>query len=72
MLLGCSSGQPRDVNYGTDVALDFTPPDGGSPNDGLAQETGSSVDSNGGEIGVDESQDSAVSDFDALSTEAGE
>jgi hypothetical protein len=72
MLLGCSSSQPRDINYGTDVGLDFTPPDGGSPKDALTQESGASVDSSVGEVGVDESQDFAPPDFDASSAEAGE
>jgi hypothetical protein len=72
MLLGCSSSQPRDINYGTDVGLDFTPPDGGSLKDGLAQESGGSVDGSLNEAGVDESQDSALSDFDVSSTVEGE
>ncbi len=28
-LLGCSSSQPRDINYGTDAGLGYIPPDGG-------------------------------------------
>jgi len=27
---GCSSSQPRDINYGTDVVLFFVPPDADS------------------------------------------
>jgi hypothetical protein len=27
LLAGCSSSGPRDINYGTDVALGYVPPD---------------------------------------------
>jgi hypothetical protein len=69
MLLGCSSSNPRDINIDTDVGVDFTPPDGGSRKDGQVdgqvEESGNSVDNNGGEASVDELQDVAVSDLDA-------
>jgi hypothetical protein len=46
VLPGCSTSNPRDVNYGTDVALDFVPPDAGP--DATVEEAGNSVD--GGEV----------------------
>lgn len=46
VLPGCSSSNPRDVNYGTDVGLDFVPPDAAPMNDGTTEveESGYSVD----------------------------
>ena len=54
---GCSSSQPRDINYGTDVGLGYVPPDvaptsteagaieaGGSVDSGSAIETGGPAD----------------------------
>jgi len=29
LLSGCSSSSPRDIHYGTDVGLDYVPPDAG-------------------------------------------
>lgn len=47
VLPGCSSSNPRDINYGTDVALDFVPPDAGP--DATVEEAGNSADG-GGEV----------------------
>jgi hypothetical protein len=65
MLFGCSAGHPRDINLDTDVGVGFVPPDAGSPKDGLVEESGTSVDENGGETSVDESKDAVVPDLDA-------
>lgn len=58
----CSSNNPRDLNWGTDVAADFVPPDA-SAVDAQTEESGTSVDgmSNGQEdadISVDSMVDS--------------
>jgi hypothetical protein len=36
LLPGCSSNQPRDINYGTDVGLGYVPPDGSTAGTGEA------------------------------------
>lgn len=52
---GCSSSNPRDINYGTDVAVGFEPPDataaseagvadGGSADDAMAAQPDAAVD----------------------------
>jgi len=46
LLLGCSSSSPRDINYGTDVAVGFVPPDGSPTNtslDGAATLDGAAI-----------------------------
>ncbi len=50
LLSGCSSGNPRDINYGTDVAANFVPPDASVTVDGdtTAAESGNSVDGGAG------------------------
>jgi hypothetical protein len=52
LLSGCSSDNPRDINYGTDVAINFVPPDASVTNDGdaLAAESGNPVDGVGVEV----------------------
>lgn len=46
---GCSTNNPRDISYGTDVALDFVPPDAAPKKDGTTtvEESGASVDGDG-------------------------
>ncbi len=63
--LACSSTPPRDINYGTDVGADFTPPDVGAPKDVQVEESGNSVDSGGDEVALDASPDAAASDLDS-------
>lgn len=60
ILPGCSTNNPRDLSYGTDVALDFVPPDAGPSADGAeaVEESGNSVDGSRSEV----SQDSKVLD----------
>jgi hypothetical protein len=68
---GCSTNNPRDINYGTDVGLDFIPPDSGATVDGgaTAEESDNSVDGGGVDVSVEVSgdglQDEAISDLDA-------
>jgi hypothetical protein len=60
-LPGCSTNNPRDVNYGTDVALDFIPPDAAAKKDAAAVEvSGNSVDGSDLDGGV--SQDSQMAE----------
>ena len=63
-LPGCSSDSPRDLNWGTDVGLDFIPPDASS-SDATVGESGGSVDSNNGAVSVDGSQDEVGFDLGA-------
>ncbi len=62
VLPGCSTNNPRDVNYGTDVALDFVPPDAAPKKDGTTsvEESGNSVDGGDDDAGV--SQDSEMAE----------
>lgn len=52
---GCSTNNPRDMSYGTDVALDFVPPDAAPKKDGTTavEESGTSVDGDGDTDGDD-------------------
>lgn len=52
MLPGCSSSNPRDINYGTDVGVGFVPPDSsvGDDADVSIEETGTSVDAGNDDI----------------------
>jgi hypothetical protein len=55
-LLGCSSSQPRDINYGTDAGLGFVPPEGGTTNsapDGVQVDTASADTMNGADAAGD-------------------
>jgi len=61
----CSSNPPRDINFGSDVGSDFTPPDVGARKDVQVEESGNSVDNGGGEVALDASPDASVADFDA-------
>jgi hypothetical protein len=71
VLPGCSTNNPRDINDGTDVALDFVPPDAGHTVDAGAttEVSHNSVDAGGVDVSVevyaDGLQDEAVSDLDA-------
>jgi len=71
VLPGCSTNNPRDINDGTDVALDFVPPDAGHTVDAGAttEVSRNSVDAGGVDVSVEVSadglQDEAVSDLDA-------
>lgn len=59
-LPGCSTNNPRDINYGTDVALDFTPPDAAPKKDATAIEvSGNSVDGSDLDAGVSHDSDMA-------------
>ena len=45
-LSGCSSSQPRDINYGTDVGVGYVPPDVASTSpDSATIDAGNSADS---------------------------
>jgi hypothetical protein len=65
MGLACSSTPPRDINYGSDVGAEFTPPDVGARKDVQVEESGTSVDNGGGEVALDASPDASVADLDA-------
>ena len=78
MAFACSSNPPRDINFGSDVGSEFTPPDVGVRKDVQVdvqvvdvqvdvqvEESGSPVDNGGGEVALDASPDASVSDLDA-------
>jgi hypothetical protein len=69
MALACSENPPRDINYGSDVGWDFTPPDVGAREDVQVdvqvEESGSSVDGSVDDAAPDASPDAALSDLDA-------
>jgi hypothetical protein len=64
LLVACSSSKAQDVNYGTDVAVGFVPPDGGygpeavSAASEVAREVSSTLaDAADGGIAIDSSPD---------------
>jgi hypothetical protein len=59
VLAACSSNHPRDIQYGTDADVDFTPPDVSPAIDGTGEDSGNSVDADQDEAMVDGSQDAA-------------
>jgi hypothetical protein len=66
----CSSSNPRDINYGTDVAANFVPPDASVTVDGdaMVEESGKSADGGGGgggEVAIDR-QDEEVGMVDSM------
>ena len=70
-LSGCSSSQPRDINYGTDVGVGYVPPVV-TPTDGAAID-GAGIDGAGIDAAIDAgiSSDSAI-DIAVLDVEAPE
>jgi len=76
---GCSSNHPRDINYGNDTGVGFTPPDVAPVDgqaidaqavDGQVEETDNSADAGENDVSVGGSPDAAVPSPDA-STDGG-
>jgi len=63
---GCSSSQPRDLNYGTDVGLGYVPPDvGPTVTEAGAGEAGGSAES-GSAVEAGETANDAASSVDSV------
>ena len=60
LLSGCSSSSPRDIHYGTDVGLDYVPPDAGPASYETASEA--TGEANSTEAGPESSSTTAAVD----------